>query len=74
MNLESMFHMRQAMNAFRANHPKVQPFIDGIQQKGFCEGMEIAIAVRYPDGEVRKNGIRVTASDLELLNTLKGLR
>ena len=46
MNLESMFHFRQAMNVFRSNHPKLQPFVDGIQQKGFCEGMEIAVAVR----------------------------
>ena len=74
MNLESMFHFRQAMNVFRRNHPKLQPFVDGIQQKGFCEGMEIAVAVRYPDGDVRKTGIRVTASDMDLLNTLKGMK
>ena len=74
MNIEQMFKARQAWNVFRRNHPKVPRFADEVQTKGFCEGMEIAIAVRYPDGDVKKAGIRVTASDMELLNLMRSMK
>ena len=41
--------------------------------KGFEEGQEIAVAVRYPDGTEFKTGIRVQESDLEMLELVKGL-
>lgn len=64
---------KQAKAKFMANHPKVESFINDVNNKGFCEGQEIAVAVRYPDGTEYKTGIRVTESDLQLLNMLKGL-
>ena len=74
MNLESMFKARQAWSEFKRNHPKVPVFMDNVQNKGYCEDMEIAIAVRYLDGTEYKTGIRVKPSDLEMLNMLKTLR
>ncbi len=74
MNLEQMFMARQAWNVFRENHPKVPAFIDAVQEKGYCEGMEIAIAVRYPDGDVHKAGIRVTKEDMEILDSMRSMR
>ena len=68
-----IFRMQQAWSTFKQNHPKVPVFMNNVQNKGFCEDMEIAIAVRYPDGEEFKSGIRVTQSDLELLNMLKSM-
>ena len=56
------------------NHPKLVPFIRGVSSKGVCENMEIAVAVRYPDGTEYKAGIRVTASDLEQLEKLKKMQ
>lgn len=56
------------------NHPKLPAFIQGVKGKGVQEGMEIAVAVRYPDGSEYKAGIRVTASDLEQLEKLKELQ
>lgn len=64
---------KQAKAKFMANHPKVESFINDVNNRGFCEGQEIAVAVRYPDGTEYKTGIRVTESDLQLLNMLKGL-
>lgn len=72
-NFQMLATARQAKAKFMANHPKVEPFLENINRKGFCEGQEIAIAVRYPDGEEYKTGIRVTQEDLDLLNLLKGL-
>lgn len=70
LNFETMFKAKKARETFMNNHPKVQPFLDEIQEKGLCEDAEIAIAVRYPDGTEYKTGIRVTESDLEMLEML----
>lgn len=74
MNFEGIFKAMQAKDKFMRNHPKVETFLNNVQTKGFCENQEIAIAVRYPDGTEYKTGIRVTQSDLELLNVLKNLK
>ena len=74
MNFESMFKAKQMWGDFKRNHPKVPVFIDAVQSRGYCEGMEIAVAVRYPDGEEHKAGIRVTEEDLEMLNMLRAMR
>ena len=74
MNFESIFKAMQTKDKFMSNHPKLQQFLNDVQSKGFCEKQEIAVAVRYPDGTEYKTGIRVTQSDLELLNALKDLR
>lgn len=74
MNLESMFHARSAWKVFKRNHPRLEPFMDAVQNKGYCAGMEIAVAVRYPDGEEYKTGIRVTESDMELIDLARSMK
>lgn len=66
--------LKNAYGVFCTNHPKVPAFLNEVKGKGFCEGQEIAVAVRYPDGTEHKTGIRVTAEDLQLLNMLMNLR
>ena len=75
MNLDfgAMLKLRGAWQKFNANHPKAVAFGNDVYAKGFEEGQEIAIAVRYPDGTEYKTGIRVQESDLELLETVKSL-
>lgn len=73
MDFNALFKIKQMWGTFCANHPKVPGFIAGVKASGFCEGQEIAIAIRYPDGTEYKTGIRVQASDLELLNALKSM-
>lgn len=70
MDLRVFFKLKQAWETFAKNHPKVPPFISGIQSKGAAEGMEIAVAVRYPDGTEYKTGVRLTDSDMEILRDL----
>ncbi|MCQ2545481.1 MAG: hypothetical protein MJ144_03510 [Clostridia bacterium] len=72
-NFQMLATAKQSRDKFMANHPKVQPFLDDVNAKGFCEGQEIAIAVRYPDGTEYKTGIMVTSEDLDMLNMLKSL-
>ena len=61
----------QLLAAFLRNHPKVAGFAEGVRRGGIREGMEIAVAVRYPDGEEYKTGIRIRKEDLEILDELK---
>ena len=70
MDFRAIFKLKQAWETFTRNHPKVPPFISGVQSKGAAEGMEIAVAVRYPDGTEFKTGVRLTASDMEALREL----
>ena len=70
MDFKAVFKLKQAWETFTRNHPKVAPFIEGVQGKGAAEGMEIAVAVRYPDGTEFKTGVRMTASDMEILREL----
>ena len=74
MKLEQMLRARQAWNVFKRNHPKVPVFMDNVNRRGYEEGMEIAIAVRYPDGEEFKSGIRVNASDMEMLGLMQSMK
>ncbi|MCQ2555307.1 MAG: hypothetical protein MJ171_06615 [Clostridia bacterium] len=65
--------IKQNWAVFNRNHPKVQDFISGVGSKGFEEGQEVAIAIRYPDGTEFKTGIRVQKDDLDFLETIKKL-
>lgn len=74
MDLGALFKMKQSWEVFTKNHPRVPAFLSQVGSKGACENMEIAVAVRYPDGTEFKTGIRVVPSDLQLLDTLKNLK
>ena len=71
MDISAMFKAKEGWNKFTQNHPKIPVFLKDLRRKGFEEGQEIAIAVRYPDGTEFKTGIRVQQSDLELLDIIK---
>ena len=73
MDFGVLFKLKQAWDAFSANHPKFPVFVDNVKNKPACENMEIAIAVRYPDGTEYKTGVKVKQSDLDLLEVLKSL-
>lgn len=70
----AMWKAKKAFDTVNGNHPKLAPFLAGIRAHGAVEGMEIAVAVRYPDGAEYKAGIRMTQSDLEALASLKDLK
>ena len=72
-NMGAVMKLKQSWDSFCAAHPRFPEFLASVKAKGFCEGQEIAIAIRYPDGTEYKTGIRVKESDLALLDTLKGL-
>ena len=73
MDIGAIMRIKSAWDTFSSNHPKFQPFLKAVKDKGITEGMMIDITVHYPDGSSLKSGIKVRQSDLELLNTLSSM-
>lgn len=73
MKMDSIFKIKQAWNTFAGNHPKFPQFLSAVNRKGIPADTVIGITIEYPDGEKMETNIKVTASDLQLFETLKGL-
>lgn len=71
MNLAAIMKIKPELDRFFGRHPKVPAFLASVKEKRVCEGMEIAVAVRYPDGTEYKTGIRLREEDIELAEILK---
>lgn len=74
MDIGALFKAKEAWRNFTQTHPRVPGFLESVKNKGFEEGQEIAIAIRYPDGTEFKTGIRVQKSDLALLDLVKSMK
>ncbi len=68
MDINSLLQLRGMWKSFCANHPKFPDFLRAVKERGAVEGQEIAFTVTYPDGKTLKAGIRLKASDVELVN------
>lgn len=72
-DFSSLMNIKNHWNVFKGNHPKVDEFRRSVGSKGFCEGQEIAVAVRYPDGTEYKTGIRLRQSDLAFIEAIRNI-
>ena len=71
MDIGALLKAKEAWNKFNNNHPKFYPFITAVKNRGVVEGTIIEMEVKYPnDGGNMKTNIKVTQSDLELLQML----
>ena len=48
-------------------------FLSAMNQNGIREGTVIDITIQEPDGEKIQSNLKITASDLELFEQLKGM-
>lgn len=71
MDIGGIMKLRQAWGRFTSNHPKFPGFLNAVKQKGVHEGDIVEIAIRGADGKTLETNIKVTASDLELFESLK---
>lgn len=72
-NIEAMMKMRSAWGKFASNHPKFSAFLAEIGRSGAPEGTVIEIHVEYPDGRHLSSNMRVSESDIELMQSLREL-
>ncbi len=59
---------------FSNTHPKFVSFMNVVMAQGIEEGDVIEITVTKKDGEPITSNMRVTESDIEIINDLKSLR
>ncbi len=72
-NIDAMIKMRSAWGKFAANHPRFSAFLGEIGRSGAPEGTIIEMHIEYPDGRHLSSNMRVSASDIELIESLKSM-
>lgn len=73
LNPAALLKMKGAWDTFSANHPKFPLFAKAAMQMGLKEDTIIEIAVVSPEGKRIETNVKLTASDMELMNILKQL-
>lgn len=73
MDFGSIMKFKQAWNTFTQNHPKFPAFMDAVKMRGVHADDIVTLSIKGPDGRVLETNIKVSASDLELFETLRGL-
>lgn len=72
MNPMNFLSLKPAWARFKANHPRLVPFVKAASREGFLdEGSVIEITVTSSQGQSLTSNIRVKDSDLEFLRQLK---
>ena len=72
-NPTAIFQMMNLWNKFKQNHPKFPKFMTAVYQNGIKEGSIIEINVTTADGQSLNSNLKITASDMELIEQLKQL-
>ncbi len=72
-NPAAIFQMMNLWNKFKQNHPKFPKFMTAVYQNGIKEGSIIEINVTTADGQSLNSNLKITASDMELIEQLKEL-
>lgn len=71
INPMEMMKLKERMDIFMNQHPRVMPFFQALGGK-VVEGSVIEMKVTQPDGSELVCNIRVTAEDLRTVDILKG--
>ena len=72
-NPTAIFQMMNLWNKFKQNHPKFPKFMTAVYQNGIKEGSIIEINVTTADGQSLNSNLKISASDMELIEQLKEL-
>lgn len=71
LGLGDIMKVKGAWDKFTRNHPRFPQFLNAVKVKGVPEGTVIGITLDYPNGERLETNLKVTAEDLDLVETLK---
>lgn len=62
-------------NTFKSNHPKFPKFMAAAAQPGvITEYTILEMKITTPDGRTMETNLKITASDLEMIQQLKNIR
>lgn len=71
VNPAMIFKMKSMWDEFTSNHPKLPRFFQAAASRSLEEGTVIEMTIRRPDGETITSNVKLTASDMALLEQLK---
>ena len=70
INPMAMLQMKERMNIFQKDHPKVFPFFNMLREQGLQEGAVYELKVTLPDGSERVMNFRMNENDIETFRLL----
>ena len=73
MNPLALLKAKKSWETFCGNHPRFPAFLQAVQSAGIQEGTIIEVSVTTPEGRTMTTNVRLTASDMQAFNDLKGL-
>ena len=73
MNPMAIFKAKKSWETFCTNHPKFPAFLQAAQSAGISEGTVFEVSMITPDGRTLTTNVRLTASDMQAFEDLKGL-
>ena len=73
VNPAMIFKIKSMWDEFTVNHPKLPRFIQAAASQRLEEGTVIEMTIWRPDGDTLTSNIKLTASDLALIEQLKEL-
>ena len=70
MNPMQLLKLKDRLNLFRQDHPKVSPFFHRLREEGMPVGTVLELKATLPDGKEYVTSIRLTENDAETLRIL----
>ena len=74
MNPLALLKAKKSWETFCGNHPRFPAFLQAVQSAGIQEGTIIEVSVTTPEGRTMTTNVRLTASDMQAFEDLKGLQ
>lgn len=71
MNPMMLLRLKEAWERFRTNHPKFPMFLNVVSKQALVEGTLIEFSVTTPEGKNYSSNLRLTSSDMELVEQIK---
>ena len=74
MNFEILMKLRQRIDLFNSDHPKIGNFLRTLKSNAITEGTVIEVKVTTPDGKEYESNMRLTANDVETIRMASEIR
>lgn len=73
VNPAMIFKIKSMWDEFTNNHPKLPRFFQAVAGQSLEEGTIIELTIQRPGGDTLTSNVKLTASDLALIDQLKEL-
>ncbi|MBE5963937.1 MAG: hypothetical protein IKL73_02080 [Lachnospiraceae bacterium] len=73
MNPAMIFQMKKHWETFVANHPKFPLFLRAAKDNGISVGSIIDVTITTADGKSISTNVKLTESDMQLFEAIKGM-